>query len=45
MAGSRRSLTLGGDYLGDIALLAQPELFGPVAFDPTVSRLIGQTTR
>lgn len=35
------SLALGGDCLADIALLrAQPELFGPVASDPTVSHLI-----
>jgi len=37
------TLALGGDCLADIALLrAQPELFGPVASDPTVSRLITQ---
>ncbi len=35
------SLALGGDCLADIAMLrSQPELFGPVASDPTVSRLI-----
>lgn len=35
------SLALGGDCLADIATLrSQPELFGPVASDPTVSRLI-----
>lgn len=35
------SLALGGDCLADIAMLrAQPELFGPIASDPTVSRLI-----
>ncbi|WP_405140689.1 IS1380 family transposase [Sphaerisporangium sp. NBC_01403] len=35
------TLALGGDCLADIAMLrAQPELFGPVASDPTVSRLI-----
>ncbi|MFI6882409.1 IS1380 family transposase [Streptosporangium canum] len=35
------TLALGGDCLADIALLrTQPELFGPVASDPTVSRLI-----
>lgn len=34
-------LTLGGDCLADIALLReQPEVFGRVASDPTVSRLI-----
>ncbi|WP_182878256.1 transposase [Microbispora sp. H10670] len=35
------TLALGGDCLADIAMLrTQPELFGPVASDPTVSRLI-----
>jgi hypothetical protein len=35
------ALALGGDCLADIAMLrAQPELFGPVAFDPVVSRLV-----
>lgn len=35
------SLALGGDCLADIAMLrSQPELFGPIASDPTVSRLI-----
>ncbi|UZF46600.1 IS1380-like element ISRer1 family transposase [Rhodococcus rhodochrous] len=35
------SLALGGDCLADIAQLrAHPELFGTVASDPTVSRLI-----
>ncbi len=35
------SLALGGDCLADIAMLrSQLELFGPVASDPTVSRLI-----
>ncbi|MEV4582294.1 IS1380 family transposase [Nonomuraea jabiensis] len=35
------TLALGGDCLADIAMLrSQPELFGPVASDPTVSRLI-----
>ncbi|MEV6160308.1 IS1380 family transposase [Nonomuraea sp. NPDC052129] len=35
------SLALGGDCLADIAMLrAQPELFGPIASDPTISRLI-----
>lgn len=34
-------VALGGDCLADIALVrAQPELFGPVASDPTVSRLV-----
>jgi hypothetical protein len=32
------ALALGGDRLADIALLrAQPDLFGPIASDPTVS--------
>ena len=44
------SLALGGDCLADIATLrSQPQLFGPVASDPTVSRLIdrlaGDTTK
>ena len=35
------SLALGGDCLADIATLrAAPEVFGPVASDPTVSRTI-----
>lgn len=35
------SLALGGDCLADIGVLrAQPALFGPVASDPTVSRLV-----
>jgi hypothetical protein len=35
------SLAMGGDCLADIAQLrAHPELFGPVASDPTVSRCI-----
>ncbi len=35
------ALALGGDCLADVAMLrAQPELFGPVASDPVVSRLI-----
>ena len=34
-------VALGGDYLADVALLrAQPDLFGHVASDPTVSRLM-----
>ena len=37
------ALALGGDCLADLALLrAQPELFGPVASDPVVSRLIAR---
>jgi Transposase DDE domain group 1 len=35
------ALALGGDCLADVAMLwAQPELFGPVASDPVVSRLV-----
>ena len=35
------AIALGGDCLADAALLrAQPELFGAVASDPTISRLI-----
>jgi hypothetical protein len=35
------AIALGGDCLADLALVrAQPELFGSVASDPTVSRLI-----
>jgi hypothetical protein len=35
------TLALGGDCMADIAMLrSQPELFGPVASDPTVSRLV-----
>jgi hypothetical protein len=35
------ALALGGDCLADVAVLrAQPELAGPVASDPVVSRLI-----
>jgi hypothetical protein len=35
------ALALGGDCLADIALLRdQPELAGPVASDPVVSRLV-----
>jgi DDE family transposase len=36
-------LALGGDCLADVAMLrAEPELFGPVASDPVVSRLISR---
>lgn len=32
----------GGDRLADIGMLrAEPAVFGPVASDPTVSRLVG----
>jgi hypothetical protein len=35
------AVALGGDCLADVAMLrAEPEMFGPVASDPTVSRLI-----
>lgn len=35
------AVALGGDCLADLAVVrAQPEVFGPVASDPTVSRLI-----
>jgi Transposase DDE domain group 1 len=35
------ALALGGDCLADIAMLrAQPELAGPLASDPVVSRLV-----
>ncbi len=35
------AVALGGDCLADIATLrAEPAVFGPVASDPTVSRLI-----
>ena len=35
------TLALGGDCLADIAVLrAEPALFGPVASDPVVSRLV-----
>jgi hypothetical protein len=35
------TLALGGDCLADIAVLrSSPEIFGPVASDPTVSRLV-----
>jgi hypothetical protein len=37
------AVALGGDCLADIAVLReQPELAGPVASDPVVSRLISQ---
>ncbi len=35
------SLAVGGDCLADVAVLrAEPAVFGPVASDPTVSRLV-----
>jgi hypothetical protein len=37
------ALALGGDCLADIAMLrAEPALFGPVASDPVVSRLVSR---
>ena len=37
------TLTLGGYCLADVAMLRpQPELFGPVASDPVVSRLVAR---
>jgi len=37
------TVALGGDAAADVAVLrAQPAVFGPVASDPTVSRLIGR---
>ncbi|MEU5307151.1 transposase, partial [Streptomyces noursei] len=37
------AVALGGDCLADAGMLrAEPAVFGPVASDPTVSRLIGQ---
>lgn len=36
------AVALGGDCLADIGMLrAEPDVFGPVASDPRVSRLIG----
>lgn len=36
------AVALGGDCLADVGTLrAEPGVFGPVASDPTVSRLIG----
>src|SRR4029079_18391018 len=36
------AVALGGDCLADVAMLrAESDVFGPVASDPTVSRLIG----
>jgi hypothetical protein len=40
------ALALGGDCLADVAVLrAEPWLFGPVASDPVISRLISQLAR
>jgi hypothetical protein len=39
------TLALGGDCLADIAVLrAEPDVYGPVASDPTVSRVIDRLT-
>ena len=39
-------LAVGGDCLADIAVLrAEPELFGPVASDPVVSRLVAKLAK
>ncbi|MDQ0791487.1 hypothetical protein QFZ64_006984 [Streptomyces sp. B3I8] len=36
------AVALGGDCLADVAMLrCEPAVFGPVASDPTISRLIG----
>ena len=35
------TLALGGDCLSDIAVLrSAPEMYGPIASDPTISRLV-----
>jgi len=40
------TLALGGDCLADVALLrAEPGLFGPVASDPVVSRLVAKLAK
>ncbi|MEV0473825.1 transposase, partial [Streptomyces prunicolor] len=40
------AVALGGDCLADVALLrSEPAVFGPVASDPTVSRLIHNCAR
>jgi len=40
------TLALGGDCLADVGLLrAEPGLFGPVASDPVVSRLVAELAR
>jgi hypothetical protein len=36
------AVALGGDCLADVMLRAEPAVFGPVASDPTVSRLISK---
>jgi Transposase DDE domain group 1 len=40
LTGLAVALALGGDCLADVAMLRAPELFGPVASDPVVSRLV-----
>jgi hypothetical protein len=38
---SRLTVALGGDCLADVVMLrSEPGVFGPVASDPTVSRLL-----
>ncbi|MFJ8715100.1 IS1380 family transposase [Streptomyces violaceus] len=40
------AVALGGDCLADVGMLrAEPAVFGPVASDPTISRLIDTLTR
>jgi hypothetical protein len=40
------ALAVGGDCLADLALVrAEPAVFGPVASDPTVSRLVSMLAR
>ena len=40
------AVALGGDCLADVARLrAEPSMFGPVAYDPTVSRLLDTLAR
>lgn len=41
LLGGALAVALGGDCLADVAMLrCEPAVFGPVASDPTVSRLI-----
>lgn len=41
LLGLAAAVTLGGDCAADIAVVrAQPEVFGPLASDPTVSSLV-----
>jgi hypothetical protein len=40
------AVALGGDCLADVGMLrAEPDVFGPVASDPTVSRLVDTSPR